>query len=93
VRRFAAECLALGRYRLESTGVAAFGGRETAFTGRCTYVATHRDRYFLHCCAALLHFAFFSGVGAKASMGFGLVRWQDTYEPDHPRTASAPNHQ
>lgn len=81
IRRFAADCLVLGRYRLESMGVAAFGGREMAFVGRCTYVATNRDRYYLHCCAALLRWAFFSGVGAKASMGFGLVRWQDMDEP------------
>lgn len=81
LRRFAAESLVLDRYRLESVRVAAFGGRETAFTGRCTYVATKRDRYFLHCCAALWRFSFFSGVGAKASMGFGLTRWHDPHEP------------
>jgi CRISPR-associated endoribonuclease Cas6 len=66
--------LVLGRYRLQSIHVPAFGGGEIAFTGHCTFVATNRDRYYLHCCAALLRLAFFSGVGAKASLGFGMVR-------------------
>lgn len=81
-RRFAAECLVLGRYELQSTHVALFGephhGAETAFTGRCTFIATNRDRYYLHCCAALLRLAFFSGVGAKTGMGLGMVRWEPT---------------
>lgn len=74
VRRFASECLVLGRYQLQSERVFAFERGETAFTGRCTYIPTNHDRYYLHCCAALLRLAFFSGVGAKTSMGFGTVR-------------------
>lgn len=73
IRRFAAECLVLTRYDLHSIRVPAFGAGETAFMGRCTYSATNRDRYYLHCCGALLRLAFFSGVGAKAGMGFGQV--------------------
>ena len=80
VRHFASDCLALGRFHLQSEHLALFGtepgGKETAFTGRCTFVATNRDRYYLHCCAALLRLAFFSGVGAKTSMGLGMVRWE-----------------
>ncbi len=80
VRRFAAECLLIGRYQLQSTRLALFGqeraGAETAFTGRCVFVATNRDRYYLHCCAALLRLAFFSGVGAKTGMGLGMARWE-----------------
>jgi CRISPR-associated endoribonuclease Cas6 len=74
VRRFAAECLIVGRYQLQSDRVFAFEHGETAFHGRCTFIPTTHDRYYLHCCAALLRFAFFSGVGAKTSMGFGAVR-------------------
>jgi CRISPR-associated endoribonuclease Cas6 len=77
VRRFAGECLVISRYDLRSTKIASFGGGETAFTGRCTFTATNRDRYYLHCCAALLRLAFFSGVGAKTSMGFGVVRSEE----------------
>ncbi len=87
VRRFAAECLTLGRYELRSIHVPAFGAGESAFTGRCTFFAVNRDRYYLHCCGALLRLAFFSGVGAKTSMGFGLAHpsepWQD-YRTKHP---------
>ncbi|MBA3947473.1 MAG: CRISPR-associated endoribonuclease Cas6 [Herpetosiphonaceae bacterium] len=74
IRRFAAECLVFGRYSLEASWLSIFGAGETAFTGRCTYTATNRDRYYLHVCAALLRLGFFSGVGAKTSMGFGMMR-------------------
>lgn len=73
VRRFAAECLVMGRYTLESRWIPFFEGGEMAFTGHCSYVAINRDRYYLHCCATLLRFGFFSGVGAKTSMGFGMI--------------------
>ncbi|HEX6290121.1 MAG TPA: CRISPR-associated endoribonuclease Cas6 [Herpetosiphonaceae bacterium] len=85
IRRFAAEHLVIGTYQLQSERVAAFEGGETAFTGRCTYVPTNHDRYYLHCCAALLRLAFFSGVGAKTSMGFGAVRGEAA-----PRRGSGP---
>jgi CRISPR-associated endoribonuclease Cas6 len=82
VRRFAADCLVLSHYELRTVRVAAFGGMETAFVGRCTFGVTNRDRYYLHCCAALLRLAFFTGIGAKASMGFGLVRVDEpSYRP------------
>jgi len=77
VRRFAAECLVLSSYELRSVWVPAFGVGETAFIGRCSYVATTRDRYYLHCCAALMRLAFYSGVGAKTSMGFGMLRGRE----------------
>lgn len=86
IRRFAAECLVLSHYDLRTVRVPAFGGVETAFVGRCTFTATNRDRYYLHCCAALLRLAFFSGVGAKASMGFGMLR----AESPSPRAQPAP---
>lgn len=74
IRRFAAEHLVIGKYQLQSDRVFAFERSEVAFTGRCTYIPTNHDRYYLHCCAALLRLAFFCGVGAKTSMGFGAVR-------------------
>ncbi|GAC1436139.1 MAG: CRISPR-associated endoribonuclease Cas6 [Burkholderiaceae bacterium] len=77
LRRFAGECLVLGRYRLDASWIALFNGGETAFTGQCVFTATNRDRYYLHCCAALLRFAFFSGIGAKTGMGFGMARAVD----------------
>jgi CRISPR/Cas system endoribonuclease Cas6 (RAMP superfamily) len=37
---------------------------------------TKFEHYYLHCCVALPRPAFFSGVGAKTSMGLGMVRWE-----------------
>lgn len=76
-RRFAGECLVLGRYTLAANWMPLFDqGGETAFTGRAIFTAVNRDRYYLHCCTALLRLAFFCGVGAKTSMGFGMTRWE-----------------
>jgi CRISPR-associated endoribonuclease Cas6 len=77
VRQFAADHLVIGRYSLQSTRVTNFGEGETAFTGRCTFIAKNRDRNYLHYCAALLRFARFCGIGAKASMGLGMVRLEE----------------
>lgn len=77
LRRYAATCLALGRFELRSSHLDLFRGGETAFTGHCTLVATNRDRYYLHGCATLLRLGFFCGVGAKTGMGFGMLRAEE----------------
>jgi CRISPR-associated endoribonuclease Cas6 len=74
LRHFAAEHLVISKYQLQSERIFAFERSQVAFTGRCTYIPANHDRYYLHCCAALLRLAFFSGVGAKTSMGLGAVR-------------------
>jgi CRISPR-associated endoribonuclease Cas6 len=75
VRRFAEECLVVSRYELRSVRATT---KNQAFqvggVGRCTYTATHRDRYWLACIETLAHFARYSGVGAGTARGFGRAR-------------------
>jgi len=75
VRRFAAECLAVSRFELNSaTEPAKHGELQIGAVGRCTYTAVNRDRYWLACVEILARFAFFSGVGAGTARGFGRAR-------------------
>lgn len=91
LRRFAADHLLIGRYDLRSLWIAVFNAGETAFTGFCTYRATRSEQPYLQFCGALMRLAEFSGVGAKASMGFGLVRYE-AWQPEtiSERSPSAP---
>ncbi|WP_029214727.1 CRISPR system precrRNA processing endoribonuclease RAMP protein Cas6 [Kallotenue papyrolyticum] len=90
LRRYAAACLALGRFELRSSHLDLFRGGETTFTGRCTLVAINRDRYYLHGCATLLRLGFFCGVGAKTGMGFGMLRAEERKAAhQEPRSANA----
>lgn len=73
LRRWAGEALLLGRYDLQARWLPMFGAGETAFTGKVSYTVTQHERYYVHCCQALLRWGFFCGVGAKTSMGLGMV--------------------
>lgn len=74
-RRFAAECLALSRYKL-STRAAAFKGNSlrVGAVGEASYTATNYDRYWMSVIGVLAAFALFAGVGAGTSMGLGQCR-------------------
>lgn len=75
VRRFAAECIAVNRFDLHSAAEPTKNGAlQIGAIGRCTYTATNRDRYWLACIETLARFAFYSGVGAGTSRGFGRAR-------------------
>ena len=75
VRRFANECMAVSRFDLRSLGIPAKNGAvQIGAVGMCTYVATNRDRYWLACIETLARFAFFSGIGAATTRGFGMAR-------------------
>lgn len=75
VRRFAAEHLAISRFNLRSAVEPTKGGAlQIGAIGRCTYTVTSRDRYWLTCIDTLARFAFFSGVGAGTTRGFGQAR-------------------
>jgi CRISPR-associated endoribonuclease Cas6 len=75
VRRFASECMATSRFELRSLAEPTKGGAtQIGAVGRCTYVATNRDRYWCACVETLARFAFWSGVGAGATRGFGRAR-------------------
>lgn len=75
VRRFALECLATSHLNLRSVAEPTKDrALQVGSVGRCTYVATHRDRYWLSCIEVLAHFAFYSGVGAGTARGLGRAR-------------------
>ena len=78
VRRFAQECLAVSRYRLETLPV-SFGedGRRGAVAGcvgTCTYAIQVRDKYWMGLIHLLAAFAFYSGVGRRTTTGLGQAR-------------------
>jgi CRISPR-associated endoribonuclease Cas6 len=78
VRRFAQECLAFNRYRLETLRV-AFGqdgrrGRVAGCVGDCFYAIQVDDRYWMGLIHLLAAFAFYAGVGRRTTMGLGQCR-------------------
>ncbi len=75
VRRYAEECIAISRYDLRTMAGPTNGGAiQIGALGRCTYIATNRDRYWLACITTLGRLAFYSGVGAGTTRGFGQAR-------------------
>jgi CRISPR-associated endoribonuclease Cas6 len=75
VRRFAGECLALSAYELRSRGVQVKdGGLRMGGQGWARFTATTYDRYWLSLIQLLSDFAFYAGVGAQTTMGFGQCR-------------------
>ena len=75
VRRYAAECLAVGRYKI-STRPVPFkrGGMRIGFVGQVTFTSLNYDRYWMSLLGALASFAIFCGVGGGTSMGMGQCR-------------------
>lgn len=75
VRRFGEEMVAISRYKLESRSVAfKAGSQRIGGVGRVTYRAIGGDRYWLGVMQMLADFAFYSGVGALTTAGFGQAR-------------------
>lgn len=73
VRRYAQECLAISRYRLQ-TQVVRFGqAMSVGFTGQCQYTALVWDAYWLRAISLLAAYAFYSGVGLRTTVGMGQV--------------------
>lgn len=79
--RYAEECMAVGRYRLQ-TEMVSFGGDEgrgalSGCVGDCTYVLRVKDRYWMGLIHLLAGFAFYAGVGKQTTMGMGRTRaWE-----------------
>lgn len=74
-RRYTEECLAISRYDLRTVASPTSGGAmQIGALGRCSYVAVNKDRYWLAAMATLARFAFYSGVGAGTTRGFGQAR-------------------
>ena len=74
-RRYASECLAIGRYQLSSRMVTLkSGGQRVGAVGEVTYTSVNYDRYWMSLVGVLAAFALYSGVGASTSMGLGQCR-------------------
>lgn len=74
-RRFAAECLNLSRYRLNSVSVPLKqGGLRIGAVGEATYTASHYDRFWLTALWTLAEFALFCGIGSGVTYGLGQAR-------------------
>jgi CRISPR-associated endoribonuclease Cas6 len=75
LKRYAAECLVVSRYRLSSRMVEVKGGgRRVGAVGQATYVTLNYDRYWMSLVQTLARFALFSGIGAGTTMGLGQAR-------------------
>ncbi len=75
-RRFAAQAMAVSRYRLQSRAVPLkSGGLRIGAVGEVTYRALNPDRYWRSVIQVLVAFARFAGVGGGTSFGLGQVRW------------------
>jgi CRISPR-associated endoribonuclease Cas6 len=74
-RRYAAECLALGRYRLSSrVAPLKAGGLRVGAVGDVQYTCLNYDRYWMSVMAVLAAYARYAGAGAGTSMGLGQCR-------------------
>ena len=74
-RRFAAEMLALSRYRLQSRPVAQKNGAlRIGGVGTASYRALGRDRYWLAAIQMLAEYARYSGAGVQTTTGMGQAR-------------------
>ena len=74
-RRYAAECLAVGRYRLSTHTVPLKGGGlRVGAVGQVVYVTLNYDRYWMSVIATLAGFARYAGLGAGTAMGLGQCR-------------------
>ena len=73
--RFAAECLAISRFNLQSRSIPLKqGGLRIGAVGSITYTALTYDRYWLSVLHTLAEFARYAAVGSGGSMGFGQAR-------------------
>lgn len=77
-RRYATENLYPAFYRLNTHLVNFVEFRETGFVGVCEFHATTTDRYWLGSINTLADFAFYAGVGHRATMGMGQTRWLES---------------
>jgi len=76
LRRYAQECLAISRYRLQSQVVRFGQAMSVGFTGQCQYTALVWDPYWLRALSLLAAYAFYSGVGLRTTVGMGQVHPQ-----------------
>jgi len=74
-RRYAAECLAITRFDLETRPTPSKGrGLRVGAVGSIAFTSLNYDRYWMSVLAALAEFGRYAGVGAGASQGLGQCR-------------------
>jgi CRISPR-associated endoribonuclease Cas6 len=89
VRRYAAECLVINRYELRSVASPTSGGViQIGAVGRCSFRSINHDRYWRACIDVLARFAFYSGIGAGTTRGFGQARLLTKPTDQHYREAN-----
>lgn len=74
LKRYSEECLALSQYNLHTSMLNIAGGKQVGFVGRCQFITINRDPYWLKQINLLADFAFYTGTGAKTTMGMGQTR-------------------
>lgn len=74
VKRYAQECVAISRYRLQTVLVEFGAARHVGFVGRCQFMALVHDPYWLRLLNLLAAFAFYAGTGHRTTMGLGQTR-------------------
>jgi CRISPR-associated endoribonuclease Cas6 len=81
-RRYAQECLALGRYQLSTRPVPGKGGGlRIGAVGQAAYTSINYDRYWMSLVGVLAAFARYAGVGAGVTQGLGQCRQVIEAEP------------
>jgi CRISPR-associated endoribonuclease Cas6 len=74
VKRYAQECVAISRYRLQTVLVEFGAARHVGFVGRCQFMALVHDPYWLRLLNLLAAFAFYAGTGHQTTRGLGQTR-------------------
>jgi len=74
VKRYAQECVAISRYRLQTVLVEFGTARHVGFVGRCQFIALVHDPYWLRLLNLLAAFAFYAGTGHRTTRGLGQTR-------------------
>ena len=73
-RKYAKECLALSRFKLRNRRVEVAGGLQNGMIGEAHFSTLNYDRYWMSLMQTLARFSYYSGVGAKTTMGMGQCR-------------------
>jgi len=75
LKRYASECLAIGRYQLGTRAIPLKGGGlRVGAQGEVTFTTLNYDRYWQSLICTLADFACYAGLGAGTSMGLGQCR-------------------
>lgn len=74
VKRYAEECVAVSRHRIQTVLVEFGEAREVGFAGTCRFTALVADPYWLRLLHLLAAFAFYAGTGHHTTRGMGQTR-------------------